>query len=166
MDPTYRPLRLYGEPSTLAPLEWSWVDAQLLASGTYWVTAPGGTHPHPRPVWGCWHLDRIILSVGSPVIRRLAGVGTPVTVHLDSGTDVVIVEGVIAGATDAPDVLDAYNRKYDWAYSVADYGPLMTIRPQTVLAWRAAGWAGRESFVATGRWTYQEPGTDQEPAGV
>src|SRR2546430_11399990 len=55
------------------------------------------------------------------------------------------------GATPA-DVLAAYDRKYTWTYDVGAYGELTVVEVGTVLAWRTAGWAGRDSFVASGRW--------------
>lgn len=47
-----------------------------------------------------------------------------------------------------------YERKYDSSYEVDKYGPLTRVAPETVLAWRTAGWAGRESFQQTGRWRF------------
>jgi hypothetical protein len=148
---------MYGEPSQVAPLEWSWVQAQLAAAGTYWVVAAGGGHPHPRPVWGVW-LDEVLhLSIGSPVIARLLRAEPSVTVHLDSGVDAVVVEGAAGGPVDRAAVLAAYDAKYDWSYSVDEYGPLTSVVPSTVLAWRSAGWAGRDGFLATGRWRFGPP---------
>ncbi len=145
---------MYGTPSEASPLDWTWVEGELVRSGVYWVVASGGAHPHPRPVWGVWGDQRLHLSIGSPVIaRQLEQVGT-VTVHLESGVDVVIVEGTAAGSTSAPHLYEAYNDKYDWNYTTEEYGPLTTIAPTTVLAWRAAGWAGREGFRETGRWRF------------
>lgn len=160
MEPTNRILRLYTQPSDHAPLEWTWVDDQLRAAGTYWVVpvAEPNRPPHPRPVWGVWDGDgdgpRLALSIGSPVVRRLLGTDAPVTVHLDSGTEVVIVEGVVAGTTTDADLIAAYDAKYDWIYDVAEYGPLTIVTPTDVLAWRTTGWAGRESFQQTNRWTF------------
>jgi hypothetical protein len=76
------------------------------------------------------------------------------TVHLDSGTDVVIVEGVVEAKTVDPGLISAYDAKYTWMYDVDAYGPLTSIRPRTVLAWRSAGWAGRDGFTATNRWRW------------
>jgi hypothetical protein len=99
------------------------------------------------------------LSVGSPALQRSIEQDPVVTVHLDSGTDVVLVEGV-AGHTErgtpAP-VIEAYNVKYDWDYRVAEYGELIVVQPLRVLAWQAAGWAGRDSFQATGCWHFDDP---------
>jgi hypothetical protein len=67
---------------------------------------------------------------------------------------VVIVEGHAAGPASAADIIAAYNQKYDWNYDLGEYGPLQRVDPDVVLAWRAAGWAGRESFQQTGRWHF------------
>lgn len=153
-----RPLRLYRNPSDLAPLAWSWVEDQLAASGTYWVVARGPGHPHPRPVWGLWHHERLHLSIGSPTLVATARDDPTVTVHLESGTDVVIVEGfATVGAETGPELLAAYRRKYDWEYDVAQYGALTRVVPSKILAWRSAGWAGRDSFETTGCWTFPAP---------
>jgi hypothetical protein len=148
-------LFLYRQRSDLAPLAWSWVDRQLTDAGTYWVVGQLDGRPHPRPVWGVWQQERLHLSIGSPTVRRAIEQQPAVTVHLDSGTDVVIVEGLVApAAATAPSVLEAYNRKYDYDYQVGQFGELTTVLPGKVLAWRAAGWAGRDSFQQTGSWTF------------
>ena len=146
---------MYGQPSATPGLDWSWVDAQLAAAGTYWVIARTQGHPHPRPVWGIWESDHLCLSIGTPITLLTLARDPVVTVHLDSGTDVVIVEGHAAGTTSGADIIGAYNRKYDWDYDAGQYGPLQRVDPDAVLAWRAAGWAGRDSFQQTGRWRFQ-----------
>jgi len=135
------------------------VEAQLGAAGTYWLVARTPGHPHPRPVWGIWHGQQLHLSVGSPTLRRAVDLDPVVTVHLESGTDVVLLEGTISRTNDETpsSVIQAYNAKYDWDYDVAEYGELLVVRPQRVLAWRTAGWAGRESFQATGCWHFDSP---------
>jgi hypothetical protein len=105
-------------------------------------------------VWGIWHDDELYLSIGSPILRRALADDPVVTVHLDSGTDVVVVEGAVTRSSTAADVIAAYDRKYDWSYDTVEYGPLVVSTPARVLAWRAAGWAGRESFQQSGRWTF------------
>lgn len=151
---------MYGQPSSANRLEWSWARARLEAAGTYWVVPRGPGHPHSRPVWGVWHADMLHLSVGSPVVARNLGVDPTVTVHLGSGTDVVIVEGVVAGSGGDAAVLRQYDEKYDWRYDVDEYGPLTAVAPVTVLAWHSAGWAGRDGFRASGRWRFTGPRTD------
>lgn len=157
MRPQERTLRLYGAPSDWAPLAWSWVDQQLAGAGTFWVLARNHGHPHPRPVWGVWHQQQLHLSVGSPTLRQALREDPAVTIHLDSGTDVVIVEGLAAPAVPiAPATLEVYRQKYDWEYDVSSYGDLTVVRPTKVLAWRLAGWAGRDSYTATGCWVYDD----------
>lgn len=147
-------LRLYGADSQAPPLAWEWVDRQLREAATYWVSARTDGHPHPRPVWGVWLANQLHLSIGTPLALAALAVDPTVTVHLDSGVEVVIVEGrALAGVGDA-DAIAAYERKYDWSYERERYGPLTCVAPQTVLAWRTAGWAGRDSFQQTGRWEF------------
>jgi len=155
-----RDLRLYGAPSDHQPLAWQWVDDRLREPGTMWVTAVTEGYPHPRPVWGVWHQERLYLSIGTPAIRRALAVDPRLTVHLDSGTDVVIVEGrAVSGAPDggetSPQVLAAYDAKYDWSYDAVQYGWLTEVRPERILAWRAAGPAGRDGFTESGRWVFE-----------
>jgi hypothetical protein len=154
MPPRRRDLVLYGQRSDAAPLAWDVVEARLAAAGTYWVVARGPGHPHPRPVWGVWIDDRLQLSIGSPVLARALAADPVVTVHLDSGTEVVVVEGAVAGRCADGDVLARYDEKYEYAYDLAALGPLTTVAPATVLAWESAGWAGREGFTAASRWRW------------
>ena len=41
VEPTIEPLVKYGQPSSTRMLDWSWMQAQLEASGTYWVPRDG-----------------------------------------------------------------------------------------------------------------------------
>jgi Pyridoxamine 5'-phosphate oxidase len=150
------PLRFYGGETDAAPLEWGWVEQQLAEAGTYWVSTPSRGHPHPRPVWGVWVDRRLLLSLGTPALRRAIAGDPRVTVHLDSGTDVVIVEGRGSSADDPAVVaqfLAAYDDKYDWTYDVDQYPPPTLVEPDEVLAWRSGGWAGRDGFQQAGKWT-------------
>jgi hypothetical protein len=154
--PTVRPLSIYGSPTEVSQLDWAWVDGQLEAAGIYWVVVEAAGAPHPRPLWGLWTDHRLHLSIGSPVInRQLAAQTAPtVTAHLESGTDVVILEGSVVDTTEDPELLRRYDAKYDWTYTVEEYGPLTTVVPSTIIAWRSAGWAGRESFRTAGKWRF------------
>jgi hypothetical protein len=149
-------LRLYGARSERTPLAWSWVEHQQADAGTYWVIARTPGHPHPRPVWGIWSQQQLHLSIGSPTLVQAIAADPVVTVHLDSGTEVVIVEGVASSsAPTAAALIQAYNHEYDWDYDVSQYGALTRVRPSRVLAWRTAGPAGRESFQTTGSWIFE-----------
>jgi hypothetical protein len=148
-------LRLFGAVADRPPLEWAWVEQQLIAAGTYWVVARSAGHPHPRPVWGIWTGDSLVLSIGSPVLASALGDDPRCTVHLDSGTDVVVLEGVARRFTEPDDEqIGAYNDKYDWQYSHDEYGPLTHVTATMIVAWRSAGWAGREGFQQVGRFEF------------
>jgi len=146
------PLRMYTAPTEHDELPWAWVEEQLASAGTYWVSGAGADGAHPRPVWGVWDDGQLHLSVGTPSLRRALAPGTSATVHLDSGTDVVIVDGIVWGMTDDPLAIAGYDAKYDWQYAVADYGPLLVVDATTVYAWRTRGPAGRDGFAASGKW--------------
>ena len=103
-------------------------------------------------MWGVSRDGLLHLSFGSPTIRRAVD-ADPVTVHLESGTDVVIIEGTATAAPTAPAVVRAYDAKYDWSYDTQEYDDLVRVEPSVVKAWRAAGSAGRDSFTDVGRWT-------------
>jgi hypothetical protein len=79
------------------------------------------------------------------------------SVHLPSGTDVVVVDGrgsVERSPAAVERFLAAYRAKYDWTYDVDRYGPPTRVEPVRVLAWRAVGEAGRDGFRTSGRWTF------------
>lgn len=165
MEPPVESLTMYGRPTDLPKLEWKWVDQRLRAAGSYWVTPSGSVRaPTTRPVWGLWRAGRFELSIGSPRIGAQIVPGTAVTVNLGSDTDVVIVEGVVGAMSGEPAALAEYNVKYDWNYTVAEYGPLTIVNPTKVMAWRSAGWAGREGFQEAGRWTFDSPGESGAPS--
>ena len=155
VSPTRGRLVMYGEPSRAAALDWPWVDAQLAAAGTYWVVASGGEHPHPRPVWGVWRDEVLHLGVGGPVVSRLLELaavrhGAPRQRRRQPSSS--RAPSPVRAPTHK--VIRTYDDKYDWNYTVEEYGPLTRIEPATVLAWRSAGWAGRDGFQETGRWQF------------
>lgn len=152
MEPEAKRLVMYGSPASVGDLDWGWVDEQLATAGAYWVVVEAEGQPHPRPVWGVWHRRHLHLSVGSPTLSAGMTVGRRVTAHLGSATDVVIVDGEVRGDSTEPDLLRLYNSKYDWDYTIDEYGPLTVVAPAKVMAWRSGGWAGRDGFRATGRW--------------
>jgi hypothetical protein len=154
MEPDAEPLTFYGAPTDRPQLEWSWVQQALETAGTYWVIASGQRAPHPRPVWGVWINSTLALSLGSPTLSRRLEVAPAVTVHLDSGTDVVIIEGQVAELSGASEIVAAYQAKYDWHYDLEQYGPFKVVSPTIVRAWRSSGWAGRDGFQTAGRWRF------------
>ena len=157
MEPIAEHLVMYGSQAEVGGLGWKWVEDQLLNAAAHWIVTPSTEHPHPRPVWGVWNHNELCLSIGSPRLKADTEADAPVTIHLGSINDVVIVEGTTAGATIDRRLLDVYNTKYDWNYTVDEYGPFTIVEPTKAIAWRSAGWAGREGFQATGRWSFGSP---------
>jgi hypothetical protein len=94
-----------------------------------------GWAPPPTSGAGVWQASQLYLSIGGPAIRRALAIDPRVIVHLESGTDVVIVEGRAEGPCDDDRVIAAYDRKYAWSYDIAEHGPLTANSPSTVLAW-------------------------------
>ena len=138
----------YGVPaSDEGMLPWSHVVERMTDALNYWVATiyPDG-RPHVSVVWGVWYEDRFYFD-GSPETRRGRNVAAnpSVTVHLESGTDVVILEGV-AEEVRHPDheltvqLAAEYARKYaahDYAPEPQqwDNGGLFAVTLDKVLAW-------------------------------
>jgi len=145
---------MWGQPAQGGSLDWSWVDDQLTGADVYWIVVGAVDRPQPRPVWGIWRGERLLLSIGSPRVNAAIGDGSPVTVHLGGAVDIVIVEGTVTGKSDDHDAVAAYNSKYDWDYRIDVYGSFTVIEPDKVMAWQAMGAAGRDGSRAAGRWRF------------
>ncbi len=144
----------YGVPAHRRGLR-SWADAEkrLVTSQHYWMaTIAGDGAPHVVPRWGVW-LDGFLWYDGSPATRHarnLARDGRCV-LHLESGTDVVILHGTsgpcepVAADGLGQRISDAMVAKYgDLGYSPGpdswsgpDAGGLSRFVPDHGLAWAA-----------------------------
>src|SRR5579875_2497243 len=99
-------------------LPWSFVEQRLEAAQNYWIatTRPDG-RPHVTPVWGVW-IGRALYLDGSPATRwaRNLAVNPAVAVHLESGEEVVILEGIVNDMTADSDlgarIIAAWDTKY------------------------------------------------------
>ena len=87
---------LYGVPDNEdGMLQWSHVEERMEASRNYWIgTAGSDGRPHSTPVWGVW-FDGALYFEGGPTTRRGRHIAAnpSVSVHLESGDEVVILEG-------------------------------------------------------------------------
>lgn len=133
-------------------LPWSYARERLEQAQNYWVcTASLDGRPHGAPVWGAW-VDSRLYFEGSPETRwgRNIVANPRVSVHLESGSEVVIVEGSVedvddVGAQLAERVGDAFAAKYN-GYRSQGRGFFILV-PR-----RAFGWT---SFPAdTTRWRF------------
>ena len=86
----------YGVPdSTDGLLDWSDVEARLVAAPQYWMatTRPDG-RPHVVPRWGVW-VDGRFWYDGAPTTMHVQNLGlnSACTLHLEDGWQAVIVDG-------------------------------------------------------------------------
>lgn len=127
----------YGVPSEPeGMLPWSWAEEQLEASRNYWiVTVRADGSPHSAPVWGVWVDDAVVFST-SPESRKGRNLARDrrVLVNLESGDDVVIVEGEVETIALDDAIADLYEAKYD--YRPSGDGDWFAVRPRVAYAWR------------------------------
>jgi nitroimidazol reductase NimA-like FMN-containing flavoprotein (pyridoxamine 5'-phosphate oxidase superfamily) len=112
-------------------LPWSWAAERLAQAHNYWVATAG---PHASPVWALWRDGAIVFSCGPRSRKARAIASDPnVVVHLESGDEVVIVEGRAEKTEIDDSVIDEYERKYAFR---ADKGEgWYRVEPRRVLAW-------------------------------
>jgi hypothetical protein len=129
-------------------LPWSFVAERMAAARNYWVnsTRTDG-RPHAAPVWGLWHVDAFFFSSGKESRKADNLTANPAAiVHLESGDEVVILEGEIEtldakGDKDLLAALDkAYKAKYQ--FPMVGMGNIYRLKPQRVFAWREADFPG------------------------
>ena len=128
----------YGVPaSPEGMLPWNWANERLERARNYWVcpTRPDG-RPHAVPVWGVW-VDEALYFGGGPRTQRNLKANPAVVVHLESGDDVVILEGIAEEFTDPDPALfarfaDASAAKYGWRPDTAGG---YVLRPRVAYAW-------------------------------
>jgi nitroimidazol reductase NimA-like FMN-containing flavoprotein (pyridoxamine 5'-phosphate oxidase superfamily) len=149
----------YGVPKDKKGLlPWSHVTERMAEAQNYWVcTVDPEGRPHATPVWGLWLDDRLYFG-GSPQTRRNRNLAAnpAACVHLESGSDVVILHGD-AEEFISPDpalvtrLIEVSKKKYGYAPKPEDYEAAGTFvfRPRWVLAWK-------ESLKDATRWRWQD----------
>lgn len=126
---------------------WNWVAEQLTESKNYWLCSvrPNG-RPHVVPRW-CVYVDGKIYYDGSPETRHARNImeNPNVSLHLESGNEVIILEGTSAPAGKpalqlGKKLSQAYRKKYKAdGYSPKpnqwDEGGLYIFTPRQCIAW-------------------------------
>lgn len=152
---------MFGGSPEPALLPWAWAEAQMDEARSFWVatTRPDG-RPHSRPVWAVWHDGALWFSTGSLAVGNLAA-SPEITVHLESGDEVVILEGraeAVADVAALRPVVDAYNVKYHWDLDPAALpGPFYAVHPLVAFGWVSdpSGLDAGSAFGGTAtRWTF------------
>jgi PPOX class probable F420-dependent enzyme len=132
---------LKGPRSGSGLLPWSHAAAQLAEARNYWVgTVRADGRPHAMPVWGVWHDGWLLFSTSraSQKGRNLAR-DPRVVVHLESGDEVVILEGVAEELTDMDRLTqfaEVYDAKYHFRPDIRDRTNVTyAVRPQVAFGW-------------------------------
>ena len=123
-------------------LPWSFVVKRLEQAENYWLatTRPDG-RAHVTPVWGVW-LDGAFYFDGIPTARWARNIvsNPAAAVHLESGTDVVILEGTVEDlVTDAEvgaRISAVWTVKYGRLVPEAATRGIFRLCPNTARAWR------------------------------
>jgi len=140
----------YGLPSTSEGLlAWPAVEERLISARAYWLATvrPDG-RPHVVPRWGVWVEGRFWYD-GDPTTRHAQNlVANPAcALHLESGTEVVVVEGTSTPArapvaTLGARLAEAFGKYHDLGYRPEagawdgpDGGGLRVLVPRRALAW-------------------------------
>ena len=121
-------------------LPWSWVEEQCTEARNYWIcTTRDDGRPHAMPVWGLW-LDGSVVFSTDPSSRKGRNLTArpDIVVHLESGDDVVVLEGRVEPMDRAllPSFVDRYEAKYSHRPSETETAGVYRLRPSRVLAWR------------------------------
>ena len=128
-------------------LEWGHVRERMEQTRNFWIgTVSADGRPHATPVWGVW-LDGALYFDGSPETRRGRNIAAnpAVVVNLESGEDVVIIEGD-AHEVRSPEraLTNRLSADYKAEYGSDGYEPepdqwdaggLYRMRPRVVFAW-------------------------------
>ncbi len=135
----------YGIPEAapdVAKYPWSWATARLAAARNYWIvtTRPDG-RPHAMPVWGLWLDDAFYFST-APHSRKGRNIAAHpyIVVHLESGDEMVTLEGEVARVTDEPTLarfVAAYEPKYNFRPDPTNPDQAVyVLRPQVAFTWQ------------------------------
>ncbi len=125
-------------------LPWTTVAQALTESRNYWLatTRPDG-RPHCVPVWGVW-ADGALYFGSDPRSRKGRNLQADprVCVHLESGDDVVIVEGVVqeVSGDELASPSRAYAAKYELPGGLGSAA--LMVRPHVAFAWREKDFPG------------------------
>jgi len=145
----------YTPPGTKRRLlGWAFAERRLRAAHNYWVCSTRSDgRPHAAPVWGLW-LDSELYFSTDPSSRKARNLASrrDVVVHLESGDEVVIVEGTAARCALTERLDRAYHRKYGM-HLIGFPAPMVVLRvtPKRVMAWREKAFAASATYWQLGQ---------------
>lgn len=131
-------------------LSWEFVESRMRRAVNYWIASVRSSgRPHAVPVWGAW-LDDVFFFMGTGRKIRNLRANPQAVVHLESGDEVVIVEGHFEEICRPSQELlqrvdEEFVRKYETyrpsehlgGQSSSSFPPegLFAVYPQLVIAW-------------------------------
>lgn len=141
----------YGVPDNDdGMVTWSWALDQIDKAKNFWfcTTRPDG-RPHSMPAWAVW-VDDALYFDGSPETRRGRNLAknAAISVHLESGDQVVILEGdALEAGKPTPELAQrlvaAFEAKYAESHDYRpaadswDNGGLWVLQPKVAFGWDA-----------------------------
>ena len=144
-------------------IEWDWVSNAMEKSRNYWIcsTRPDG-RPHATPVWGLWINDVFYFGASRSSVKSKNFEHTPqVVVHLESGDDTVILEGIVTEIQDQSLlkwVFQAYAEKYPFN-PAEDYDPIKSVYYRLILKFVFA-WQESDFPNTATRWEFETPASN------
>lgn len=127
-------------------LSWEQVETRLVEARNYWLcTVRPNQRPHAIPLWGVWVEGKLYFD-GSPQTRHARNIAAnpQVSVHLESGDQVVILEGTAGETIPAIELAEKIAQAYGLKYASLGYSPapdswnaggLFAVQPRKVIAW-------------------------------
>lgn len=133
----------YGiDTDTEGMLTWDFVTEQMTKGHNYWVsTTRSDGKPHAAPVWGLWIEGAFYFSTSLDSRKgRNLQTNPNVVIHLESGDEVVILEGTVEQLQPEQAFFDSFANLYEAKYNFRPEYPteqaaLFILRHKVVLAW-------------------------------
>lgn len=137
-------------------LPWKHAEERLAASRNYWLsTASVSGVPHATPVWGVW-VEGAFYFDGPPTTRWARNIdeNPRLTVHLESGDDVVIISGVPEDLTLDERlgglVVSTWDTKYGGHHPDPVGDGIRRLRPDRARAWSRSDLTDGTAWTLTG----------------
>ena len=148
----------YGIPRELGDVgTWAAIAEKIAASRNYWIasTRPDG-RPHAMPVWGVWVDGELLFGTDRKSRKgRNIAANPAIVVHLESGDDVVVLEGEPREVADAALLAlyaDAYDAKYAFRPNTSDAATVTyALRPSVAFTWLESDYLNSAT-----RWSFDD----------
>lgn len=119
-------------------LEWNFIEEQMTNPKIYWLsTTTLARNPHAIPIWGAWYSSKFYFGGGPDTKNRKNLSNNPhIVVHTESGTKVVIIEGIASLEKDSQvnkKIIEIYKEKYEMDHPA----PFWRVDPKKIFAWNS-----------------------------